>query len=585
MGILIRRQNPAPVRRRRTILAAAGAVLLLVFSGCNSNLLLDTIEREVSEATAPRVAELVVKKDGTIITNNDHYDFGHREVFNTASEQFSIKNEGNTALQLTGSELVAVSPTGATPANIFAVLQPSSPIPAGGTVNFFINFTPQDLTGYTGGIRIESNDPSLPVLEFTIAGSGTDDITPPQIISRSPAPFDADHPITGSIRIEFSEPLEPASLDTNNFAVTDVTGGGSTTVSGSRSFEAATNEAIFTPNGGSFIVDHEYHVELSENITDLSSNQLAPADWYFTAKSSDSSTTDMKATLSGLDLDTGQVTVYLIIYDQNGNPLENFSKYNFYIEEDSGSGFNHVGYNDLNIRSFAASSAPKSLSVIFDNTGSVQLSGFENEKNAHTDFFNSSSFKTEDAVALWQVYPPSLQSLLQNFTSDTVALEAALEAIIGPTGNSLIFDTTYHAITHHEEAGREGLEAVILSYDGGYTGTYNVNSVNSISNETNIPIFPFEFFPSNDPDTLELLSTAGWSYKSPTDFPGLGQTQYYDEYLLALGDAIKHMDKAHAITWPSTGVSGDTVDLRITVNYTGENGSWSVLDTDTYTLP
>ncbi len=133
--------------------------------------------------------DMDVQGNGVSIANGDDTpstvdgtDFGEAEVpigpatQGTVTHTFTIANTGNIDLRLTGSPLVEIAGTDAS--DFIVVLVPFTPVAAGGSTNFQIEFAPSGLGTRTAQVVIESEDPDEDPYVFTIQGTGVD-TTPP----------------------------------------------------------------------------------------------------------------------------------------------------------------------------------------------------------------------------------------------------------------------------------------------------------------------------------------------------------------------------------------------------------------------
>ncbi|HSH13838.1 MAG TPA: Ig-like domain-containing protein, partial [Desulfurivibrionaceae bacterium] len=102
--------------------------------------------------------------------------------------------------------------------------------------------------------------------------------TPLQLTMTSPADGANDAAVRCTLVAAFSEALDPATLDTTSFVVTDAHGD---LVPGRVAWDKPALLAIFTPNLP-FAPAASYTAELTSAITDLTGNPLTPASWSFT---------------------------------------------------------------------------------------------------------------------------------------------------------------------------------------------------------------------------------------------------------------------------------------------------------------
>lgn len=102
----------------------------------------------------------------------------------------------------------------------------------------------------------------------------TPDVTPPVVTSISPPNRSVDNSTTAPVRVTFSEPVNPTTISASNFVVSE--NQGSASLSGTRSYEAATNTMIFTP-AAPYLSNKSYTVIVSPGVKDLAGNAMAGA--------------------------------------------------------------------------------------------------------------------------------------------------------------------------------------------------------------------------------------------------------------------------------------------------------------------
>lgn len=103
------------------------------------------------------------------------------------------------------------------------------------------------------------------------------DRTPPQLLMTSPADGAVDAAVQRTLVAAFSEALEPETLDTASFVVTDGLGN---PVEGRVAWDKQARLAIFTPDLP-FAPAAGYSARLTSAITDPAGNPLTPAAWTF----------------------------------------------------------------------------------------------------------------------------------------------------------------------------------------------------------------------------------------------------------------------------------------------------------------
>ncbi len=130
------------------------------------------------------------------------------------------------------------------------------------------------LAGALGLMLLAGCDDSggLPAL----LGSGTD-TTPPVVASTSPVTGQSGVSRSPTITATFSESLDPTSVNTSTFLVTDAaTGIG---IVGTVSYNASSQQAIFLPTS-TLAANTSYTVTLTTGIRDVAGNAMAANDVF-----------------------------------------------------------------------------------------------------------------------------------------------------------------------------------------------------------------------------------------------------------------------------------------------------------------
>ncbi|MCD4657552.1 MAG: choice-of-anchor D domain-containing protein, partial [Planctomycetes bacterium] len=115
--------------------------------------------------------EMVVKQDTTEIPSGTGiFDFGRVEVNKTSTTIFTIENNGNTDLKLTGAPMISISGTNAE--DFIVSAHPSTPISPDCKTTFSIKFMPKDSREYSAIVSISNNDADANPYTFTLTGHG-----------------------------------------------------------------------------------------------------------------------------------------------------------------------------------------------------------------------------------------------------------------------------------------------------------------------------------------------------------------------------------------------------------------------------
>lgn len=113
----------------------------------------------------------------------------------------------------------------------------------------------------------------------------SNDTTPPNVSSTSPANGNTGVALNSIIRAIFSEPINPNTLTANAFIVLSVGTSGGTTVSGTIAYSAETMTATFTPSS-LLGIDTTYTISITTGVEDEVGNPMAATfSWSFTTGS------------------------------------------------------------------------------------------------------------------------------------------------------------------------------------------------------------------------------------------------------------------------------------------------------------
>jgi hypothetical protein len=153
----------------------------------------------------------------------------------------------------------------------------TSGVTGNGTYSF--NLKPQT----RNGLNFASREVSATPPELVVTASAVPDTTPPTVTSTSPVPGAVDISISSVVTAEFSEMIDPSSIDATSFALAK--GGGS--IAATVSYDTQTMTATLTPTS-SLELNTLYTVSVSDTVTDLAGNPIAAeVSWDFMTEVSD----------------------------------------------------------------------------------------------------------------------------------------------------------------------------------------------------------------------------------------------------------------------------------------------------------
>ena len=113
------------------------------------------------------------------------------------------------------------------------------------------------------------------IIDVAIPISCGEDVTPPEVTTRSPHHGEFAVAVDSVVTVEFNEPLDPLSVTADSFALED-----GTPVTGLITVGADAMSASFDPDAD-LEADTVYKVLLGEQITDVTGNPLLPTAWTF----------------------------------------------------------------------------------------------------------------------------------------------------------------------------------------------------------------------------------------------------------------------------------------------------------------
>ena len=115
--------------------------------------------------TAP---DMDIEQNGSDIASGGSYNFGDLLRDQSSTIVFTIKNEGDAALNLSGSPFAGLSGDAA----FSIVQQPTSPIAPGASATFSIKFAPTDTGAVNATLSIASDDPTDNPYTISLSGRG-----------------------------------------------------------------------------------------------------------------------------------------------------------------------------------------------------------------------------------------------------------------------------------------------------------------------------------------------------------------------------------------------------------------------------
>jgi hypothetical protein len=183
-------------------------------------------------------------------------------------------SEPMNAATVTTSTVTLTPTSGGSP--VTAVVSYSAG-PRTATLNPSVNLatsTSYTVNATSGATDVAGNSLTPFSSSFTTAAP---DVTAPTIVSVTPANRSVNIATNAQVRVTFNEPIDPATITSSTFQVVPWEAGVlKTPLSGTRTYDAATNTMIFQPS--SVYLNHSsYHVKVNTGLKDIAGNSVSAA--------------------------------------------------------------------------------------------------------------------------------------------------------------------------------------------------------------------------------------------------------------------------------------------------------------------
>jgi len=130
-------------------------------------------------------------------------------------------------------------------------------------------------TGYTltvgTGAKDLAGNPLAASFNSAFTTTAAPDITPPRVVSTMPSNGAEDVPVLTPVTVTFDEPVNPATINTSTIVLKLTSNG--VVISGSVSYDGASNTATFTPSAGTLAYGIGYTLSAS-SVADFSGNVM-----------------------------------------------------------------------------------------------------------------------------------------------------------------------------------------------------------------------------------------------------------------------------------------------------------------------
>lgn len=290
----------------------------------------------------------------------------------------------------------------------------------------------------------------------------------------------------------------------------------------------------------------------------------------------DTTTTGITITVPTIDTSGGSdnIQMYASVVIQDGTPLENLIAGNFTLEETINGVTQTVPISSVTTSSSSGSSI--STALVLDSSGSISSAEIEDIKIAAKSFI--SNMKDTDRVAIIEF--DSTVNTLQGFTNDKTILEAAIDSI-SSGGSTHLYDAVYDAVSL--TASESGQKAIIVMTDGVEGGSsHSESDVINYALLYGIPVYTVGMGDGINETTLQNISNGTYAGSNGSGYYHAPTSSDLTNLYSTISNVLSNV---YILGWSSSGSSGDTASVEITVTYTGANGTFTESFTPSYIVP
>jgi len=283
---------------------------------------------------------------------------------------------------------------------------------------------------------------------------------------------------------------------------------------------------------------------------------------------SDSSIAELNVQIAQVVPDCpGAVTAYVSVVDQGGNPVTSLTETNFSVIEDT---VNLGAPTEASFVSDVAAPVPISVALVMDYSGSI--TDIEDTvldmQDSVKSFVDEMGNNDETEIIKFA----TLKEVVQPFTSDKVALKAAVDAPWDGGRGTVLYDAVYQAI-QDVAARANDRKAVIVITDGSDTQSEKIlTDVINLGKDNGVPVFAIGLGDLDAEILGQMANGTGGQYISAlssdnlkTIYLQLARVFYNDQYVLNY----------------TSGAAAGAVQLTIGAELNGVTGN----DTTEFTCP
>jgi pimeloyl-ACP methyl ester carboxylesterase len=284
----------------------------------------------------------------------------------------------------------------------------------------------------------------------------------------------------------------------------------------------------------------------------------------------DETTTDIFITAS--EIQTARIGAGLTkralvsVVDQNGVPLERLTQGNFSLSETVNGEINGVPIISASLQATNGTA----IVIAIDRSGSMGPS-FNNDivaaKAAAKTFVENMG--PEDQATIIDFAGEVV--IQQEFTRDKTLLQSAIDNVnVGRWNGTAAYDAAFEGLELTKNIF--GRKAVVLLTDGAdLSSRRSIEEVTSLALELGVPVYTIGLnvvAGSREENALIQISNNSNAGVNGSGYFAAPTTAQLDKLYSTI---LQLLSSAYSITWPSSGLSGDLVNVEISVEYKGKS--------------
>ncbi|MFO8129735.1 MAG: VWA domain-containing protein [Bacteroidales bacterium] len=291
----------------------------------------------------------------------------------------------------------------------------------------------------------------------------------------------------------------------------------------------------------------------------------------------DDSTTSIKVTIPRIEVNparASEITVFLSVTDQDGNPLKNFNQYNFLIKQACAGDTDSTIVGSLDFSTLNQEGSDIAAAMTLDYSGSMSSQNITDMEDAVTYFIN---LKDPSDMAEIIKFASDID-VVTPFTNNAQTLIDGVNTSVSIGIYTSFFDAIDVGLDDADSllnTGGDYLPAIVAFTDGGDNDSHvTLSEVITKANNFQVPIYTLGFGSVDEQVMNELADESGGRY-----YYSPNSAQIQDLYTLISGQ-LKNM---YVVTWTYDDPTCTEVVVVVRSSYTCANGTFHSFATKYFT--